>query len=124
MGTKGDPIRALQARKMIQLIAENNLVSHTAATGGLLASSLSSVFASPAAAGKVFNFRGQGEGTYLAWDMASPQMRDAFLGKMRKVGVQIGGCGDATVRLRPMLTFGKKHVEVLSGAVEDVLQSL
>ncbi|OXC68744.1 4-aminobutyrate aminotransferase [Cryptococcus neoformans] len=120
----GDPIRALQARKMIQLIAENNLVSHTAATGDLLVSSLSSVFASPAAAGKVFNFRGQGEGTYLAWDMASPQMRDAFLGKMRKAGVQIGGCGDATVRLRPMLTFGEKHVEVLGGAVEDVLQCL
>ncbi|WVQ79330.1 4-aminobutyrate aminotransferase [Cryptococcus sp. DSM 104549] len=120
----GDPIRALQARKMIQLISQHSLVAHTASTGTLLASSLSSIFTSPAASGKVANFRGQGEGTYLAWDMASPQMRDAFLGKMRVAGVQIGGCGEQTVRLRPMLTFGEKHVEVLAGTVEKVLKEL
>ncbi|ODN78525.1 4-aminobutyrate aminotransferase [Cryptococcus amylolentus CBS 6039] len=120
----GDPIRALQARKMIQLIEENSLVSHTATIGSILAACLSQVFSSSAATGKVANFRGQGEGTYLAWDMASPEMRDAFVGKMRKAGVQIGGCGEQTVRLRPMLTFGEKHVEILAETVQRVLRDL
>nr|ODN95555.1 4-aminobutyrate aminotransferase [Cryptococcus depauperatus CBS 7855] len=120
----GDPIRALQARKMIQLIGENNLVAHTAVTGQLLFSSLSSVFSSSAVSGKVYNLRGQGQGTYIAWDMASPQMRDTFLSKMRNNGIQIGGCGDATVRLRPMLTFGEKHADILTGTVEKVLKEL
>ncbi|ODO06904.1 4-aminobutyrate aminotransferase [Cryptococcus amylolentus CBS 6273] len=120
----GDPIRALQARKMIQLIEENSLVSHTATIGSILAACLSQVFSSSAATDKVANFRGQGEGTYLAWDMASPEMRDAFVGKMRKAGVQIGGCGEQTVRLRPMLTFGEKHVEILAETVQRVLRDL
>ncbi|WVQ75107.1 4-aminobutyrate aminotransferase [Cryptococcus sp. DSM 104548] len=120
----GDPIRALQARKMIQLIAQHDLVAHTATTGTLLSTALSTLFSSPFASGKVSNFRGQGQGTYLAWDMASPEMRDRFVGRMRREGVQIGGCGEATVRLRPMLTFGEGHVEILAETVEKVLREL
>ncbi|WWC73536.1 4-aminobutyrate aminotransferase [Kwoniella pini CBS 10737] len=120
----GDPIRALQAREMIRLIKQHNLVQHTASTGSLLADSFKSVFGSSVASGKVMNFRGEGDGTYLAWDMATPQLRDTFVGKMRVNGVQIGGCGEQTVRLRPMLTFGEKHAEILVGTTEKVLKDL
>ncbi|WWD20158.1 4-aminobutyrate aminotransferase [Kwoniella shandongensis] len=120
----GDPIRTLQAREMLKLIKENDLVSHTSQIGAFLSSSFESLFSSPVASGKVMNFRGQGEGTYLAWDMASPQMRDQFLGKMRLHGIQIGGCGEQAVRLRPMLTFGQKHAEILVSTVEKVLKEL
>ncbi|OCF61921.1 4-aminobutyrate aminotransferase [Kwoniella mangroviensis CBS 10435] len=120
----GDPVRALQAREMIRLIKSHDLVSHTASTGLNLASSFKSLFGSSVAQGKIMNFRGEGEGTYLAWDMASPAQRDTFLGKMRNNGVQIGGCGDQTVRLRPTLTFGERHAEVLVGTVEKVLKEL
>ncbi|WWC65717.1 4-aminobutyrate aminotransferase [Kwoniella dejecticola CBS 10117] len=120
----GDPIRALQAREMIRLIKQHDLVRHTASTGSSLAESFKSVFGSSAASGKVMNFRGEGDGTYLAWDMATPQLRDAFVGKMRVNGVQIGGCGEQTVRLRPMLTFGEKHAEILVGTTEKVLKEL
>ncbi|WRT69537.1 4-aminobutyrate aminotransferase [Kwoniella shivajii] len=120
----GDPIRALQAREMIKLIKQHDLVSHTAATGSSLASSFKSVFSSSVASGKVMNLRGEGDGTYLAWDMASPSLRDSFVGKMRVNGIQIGGCGDQTVRLRPMLTFGEKHAEILVSTTEKVLREL
>ncbi|OCF37150.1 4-aminobutyrate aminotransferase [Kwoniella heveanensis BCC8398] len=120
----GDPMRALQARKMIDIIRQHNLVSHTASTGASLASSFKSLFASSAAAGKVSNFRGEGDGTYLAWDLATPAMRDSFVGKMRNHGILIGGCGEQTVRLRPMLTFGEKHAEILVGTAEKVLKEL
>lgn len=114
-------MRALQARKMIQLIKEHDLISHTAATGALLASKLKKLFASPAASGKILNFRGEGSGTFLSWDLETPAKRDEFVAKMRKAGVQIGGCGERTVRLRPMLTFGESHVGVLCETMEKVL---
>lgn len=117
-------MRALQARKMIEIIKEHNLVSHTEQTGAALSSSFKSLFASSAAAGKVSNFRGEGKGTYLAFDLSSAAQRDQFVGKMRNNGVQIGGCGEQTVRLRPMLTFGEKHSEVLVSTMEKVLKEL
>ena len=70
------------------------------------------------------NFRGQGEGTFLSWDFAKPEQRDQFLGVMRNNGVQMGGCGERTVRLRPMLTFGEKHAGVLCDVVDKSLKAL
>lgn len=60
----------------------------------------------------------------MAWDFAQPQQRDRFLGLMRKNGVQMGGCGERSVRLRPMLTFGEKHAEILTSTIEKSLGQL
>ena len=60
---------------------------------------------------EIGNLRGQGQGTFIAWD--SPR-RDEFLKTMKKHGINIGGSGESAVRLRPMLVFGEKHGESLS----------
>jgi 4-aminobutyrate aminotransferase/(S)-3-amino-2-methylpropionate transaminase len=117
----GDPVRALQARKIIELIHAHDLVGHTAKQGSRLAEALTGMFKSES---KVENLRGQGEGTFMAWDFQTGGMRDQFLGHMRKNGVQMGGCGERTVRLRPMLTFGDKHQEVLLSTIEKSMRSL
>ena len=39
---------------------------------------------------------------------------------MRAHGVHMGGCGERAVRLRPMLTFQKKHADQLLAAMEKV----
>jgi 4-aminobutyrate aminotransferase/(S)-3-amino-2-methylpropionate transaminase len=109
---------------MIELIKQHDLVSHTAATGISLANELKRVFSEPEASGKVFNFRGEGSGTFLSWDLKTPAMRDDFVGRMRRKGVQIGGCGERAVRLRPMLTFGETHLAVLCGTIEEVLREM
>ena len=34
------------------------------------------------------------EGTFIAFDCETPQMRDAFVKEMRLKGINMGGCGD------------------------------
>ena len=81
----GDPIRALQARAIVEVIQEGNLVEETARVGGKLYDGLHEL--SQRHSGKVRNLRGKGQGTFIAFDAASPAMRDSFIGKMRNSGV-------------------------------------
>lgn len=119
---QGDPMRAMQANKIIDVIKEHDLVAHTAKTGERLYSRLDDMFK-----GKgdlVRNLRGKGLGTFIAWDFHDAKTRDKFATTMRKNGVQMGGCGDVSVRLRPMLVFDDRHADVLLGAVEKSLAEL
>lgn len=63
-------------------------------------------------------------GTFLAFDCPTPAFRDALVGNLRNAGVQIGGCGDRTMRLRPSLTFTARHarqfLEILDGVLADM----
>jgi 4-aminobutyrate aminotransferase/(S)-3-amino-2-methylpropionate transaminase len=116
---QGDPMRAMQANKIIDVIQEHDLVRHTAETGDKLYSRLEDMFKEHKDVVK--NLRGKGMGTFIAWDFHDAKTRDLFAGTMRKNGVQMGPCGDLSVRLRPMLTFGDAHAEVLLEAVEKSL---
>ncbi|KAL7420598.1 4-aminobutyrate transaminase [Cryptotrichosporon argae] len=118
----GDPMRALQAKQTIALIKKHDLVAHTASTGRELAAALADVFAR--FPNIVSGHRGQDDGTFQAFDFTTPAQRDAFCAKMKRAGVQIGGCGDRSVRLRPTLTFGETHVAILAEAMEKVLKEL
>lgn len=106
---------------MIDLIDKHDLVAHTSKIGSILASNLQNILSS---APQAQALRGEEKGTFMSWDFETPALRDAFVGGMRKEGVQMGGCGERSVRLRPMLTFGEKHVEVLSERVEKVLKAM
>jgi 4-aminobutyrate aminotransferase-like enzyme len=86
----GDPIRALQAAKQIEIIQKHDLVSHTASIGAELYKDLEAL-ADGKASGKMLNLRGKSQGTFIAWDMPSPGDRDAFLREMRKRGINMAG---------------------------------
>lgn len=92
----GDPIRALQAAKQIEIIKKHNLVSHTASIGAELYNDLEAL-AGGKASGKMLNLRGKSQGTFIAWDMPSPSDRDAFLREMRKRGINMAGVSDSHV---------------------------
>lgn len=115
-------MRALQAKSMLQSIKENDLVSHTARIGSLLNTTLTNLFTQPFASNKVHSLRGLA--TFLSWDFHTSAIRDEFVQRMRNKGVQMGGCGEKSVRLRPMLTFGESHMEVLVKAIEEVLREM
>lgn len=121
----GDPIRALQAREMIKVIKDNDLVASTAAVGAHLYDSLLHLAkTAPGGSKGIQSLRGKDCGTFIAWDCETPAMRDSFVAKMREKGVNMGGCGDRAVRLRPMLTFERKHADIFLGAVEATLKEL
>ncbi|KAK2875612.1 hypothetical protein FQN49_001572 [Arthroderma sp. PD_2] len=114
----GDPARALIFRAIIEEIERLDLVKHTAQTGDYL-------FAGLERLGELYpeqfqNLRGKGQGTFISWD--SPQ-RDAVLKSAKQLGVNIGGCGESAVRLRPMLVFQKHHADILLESLEKIVKS-
>lgn len=104
----GDPARAVLFRAIIKEVERLNLVEHTARTGDYLYAELERL--RDKYPNEFVNLRGKGQGTFIAWD--SPR-RDQVLKKAKGVGINIGGCGEAAVRLRPMLIFQKHHGEFL-----------
>jgi len=114
----GDPAHALIFRAIIQEIERLDLVNHTAKVGDYLYSGIESL--AQKYPGEFMNLRGKGRGTFIAFD--SPR-RDEFLKKAKSVGVNIGGCGNSAVRLRPMLVFQKHHADILLDAMEKIVKS-
>ena len=100
----GDPPRAILSRAIINEIERLNLVENTRAIGEYLLPQLASL--AKLYPNEIQNLRGQG--TFISWD--SPR-RDEFLAEAKEQGINMGGCGAAAVRLRPMLTFQKHHGE-------------
>lgn len=100
----GDPARALLFRAIVEEIERLDLVTNTAVVGDYLYQGLASL--ANKYPNEIKNLRGKGQGTFIAWD--SPR-RDEVLKKAKGVGINIGGSGEAAVRLRPMLIFQKHH---------------
>ncbi|UZJ52338.1 hypothetical protein CBS101457_001658 [Exobasidium rhododendri] len=115
----GDPIRTLQARGILNVIAKNNLVEHTANVGNYIYQELDQLQSD-----SIVNLRGQGQGTFIAWDAQSPGKRDELIKRMKAKGVHLGGCGERAVRLRPMLVFEKHHADLFLTHLSDVLKEM
>jgi 4-aminobutyrate aminotransferase / (S)-3-amino-2-methylpropionate transaminase len=115
----GDPVRALTARAIINEIKRLDLLKNVKETGDYLFKGLEKL--ATKFPDRLGNLRGQGEGTFIAWDDASVASRDKFLQSMKKFGVNVGGTGDHSVRLRPMLIFGKLHANIFLEKLEACL---
>ena len=120
-GRLGDPVRALTAQAIIGEIKRLDLLNHVKETGDYFYSSLEKM--SKRFPTRIQNLRGQGEGTFIAWDESNAAVRDKFLGNMKKFGVNMGATGDFSVRLRPMLIFGKQHVDIFLESLEACFSS-
>jgi 4-aminobutyrate aminotransferase/(S)-3-amino-2-methylpropionate transaminase len=115
----GDPSKAILAKGIYQEIVKHGLVEKTAKLGDYLYGSLNTILNKFPQ--KVSNLRGQNFGTFIAWDCADADLRNKILLACRERGVNLGGCGDYSVRLRPTLVFEKKHADVFLNILEDVL---
>jgi 4-aminobutyrate aminotransferase/(S)-3-amino-2-methylpropionate transaminase len=51
-------------------------------------------------------------------------MRDALIGKLRQNGVESGGCGTVSMRVRPMLVFRPVHAQQLVDTITKSLKQL
>ncbi|RMJ08241.1 4-aminobutyrate aminotransferase [Fusarium kuroshium] len=104
----GDPARALIFRAIVEEIERLDLVENTVKVGDYLYKEIERL--AKKHPGQFGNLRGKDQGTFIAFDMPK---RDEFLAKAKTLGVHIGGCGDTSIRLRPMLVFQKRHVDIL-----------
>lgn len=100
----GDPARALLFRGIYNEIERLNLVERTAQVGQYLFDKLEQLAVQYP--DDIRNLRGKDRGTFIAWD--SPR-RDEVLKLAKAKGLNIGGSGENTIRLRPMLIFEETH---------------
>ncbi|KAK3828182.1 MAG: 4-aminobutyrate aminotransferase-like protein [Benniella sp.] len=112
----GDPVRIIQAKTILDEIKKKDLVRNAAVTGAYLKKELHSIESKYP--GVISAVRGQG--TFMAFDLPSPQERDVFVSRLKSAGVIAGGCGPQSIRLRPMLVFQKRHADIFLDAVERV----
>ncbi|KAJ1980610.1 hypothetical protein H4R34_002392 [Dimargaris verticillata] len=114
----GDPVRALHAKAIVDTVKRDNLLQLVNDVGGALMTQLEALQAQYPQA--MSNLRGQG--TFIAFDLPSTDQRNQFLTNMRSLGVNMAGCGDHTVRLRPMLVLQPKHVGIIADRLEAGLK--
>lgn len=100
----GDPVRAILFRGIHDEVQRLGLVEKTAKVGAYLFAKLEKL--AEEVPGEISNLRGKDRGTFIAWD--SPR-RDEVIKLAKQNGLNIGGSGERSIRLRPMLIFEERH---------------
>jgi len=122
----GDPVRALLLRETLGVVKNQELVEGVRQMEAILKNMFAKeIVPFVGKRGKsqiVTNVRGQG--TFMAFDLPTPKERDQFLTTMRNEGVEIGGCGEVSVRLRPSLVFQEQHANILFGKMLTTLNKM
>ncbi len=103
----GDPLRGAQLALTLQVMERDGLVEHTRRTGLALVAGLQNLAVQRP---DVFD-QARGAGTFAAIDVRDASTRDALIHGARQRGLEIGGCGDSTLRFRPALIFAERHVQ-------------
>eukprot|EP00591_Stephanopyxis_turris_P007368 CAMPEP_0195507682 /NCGR_PEP_ID=MMETSP0794_2-20130614/1082_1 /TAXON_ID=515487 /ORGANISM="Stephanopyxis turris, Strain CCMP 815" /LENGTH=499 /DNA_ID=CAMNT_0040634445 /DNA_START=429 /DNA_END=1928 /DNA_ORIENTATION=- len=101
----GDPSKIVQLEAFLDVMERDDLLENTRITGKYLMDGLFSL--SETYPELVSNVRGKG--TYIAVDFPTTQDRDTMISLLRQYGVEAGGSGDTSLRLRPALVFQPKH---------------
>ncbi|KAI0463365.1 4-aminobutyrate transaminase [Komagataella kurtzmanii] len=115
----GDPARMIIAGAIAKEVVDKNLIANAKEVGNYLFGKLEGL--SKKYPTELSRLRGKGRATFIAWDASSSEARNSFLAKMKLNGVNVGGCADHSIRLRPTLTFGKKHADILVATIDKVL---
>lgn len=114
----GDPARMLLGGAIGSEVVKHDLATLCGKVGDYLYAKLEVLQKKYPA--HIQNLRGKNRGTYIAWSLESSK-RNQFLLDMKNVGINIGGCAEDSVRLRPTLVFEEKHADILVEAIDKVL---
>ena len=70
---------------------------------------------------KIIIGRIRGEGAFIAVTVFNTSTRDKLIYEMRQRGVEIGGCGAFSIRLRPAMVFTPQHAKEFLRIFDEVL---
>ncbi|QPG75503.1 hypothetical protein FOA43_002858 [Brettanomyces nanus] len=118
----GDPSKALIAKAIIHEIKDKHLLNEVNKTAAYLYAKMENVRQKHLKL--MLNLRGKDRGFFVAFDLPTVELRDKFLYTCRQKGVNMGGCGDKGVRLRPTLVFQPKHVDILVKTIDEAFDQL
>jgi len=116
----GDPHKIIILEQVVKTIKEDHLLELVNRTGSVMISGLQeleTLFPELLSGSR-------GMGTLCAVDVKSQEVRDKILAALRQRGVNLGGCGDSTIRIRPSLTFTPHHAHILLDNLEHVLSDI
>lgn len=116
----GDPFRGAQLEVIVEIIEKDALVAGARTTGALLVRELEAL--AERHPGVLSGARGAG--TFAAIDARDPATLARLLDASRQRGLEVGGSGTRTVRFRPALVFGPRHVAEAIAILEDACRSI
>ncbi|CAM4843188.1 unnamed protein product, partial [Rotaria magnacalcarata] len=111
----GEPAKLLILDAILETVNQENLIENTRKVGDILLNGLKDL--NRQYPHLILNVRGRG--TFCAFDMPDALVRDKFLAQMRNAGIQIGGCGNVTIRFRPALVFAEKHAYIVLDKISE-----
>lgn len=117
----GDPARMILGGAIVDEVISKDLSAKAQEVGSYVYNKLEALQTKYPE--HILDLRGKDRATFIAWSFESGASRDKFLKDMKAVGVNMGGCAEASVRLRPTLVFEEKHADIFVDAVEKVLSS-
>jgi len=103
----GNLVDMVRAKRMFEIIEEENLVENAARMGDVLQNHLLEL--QKDFGELVSNARGRG--LFCAFDLAGTKMRDNFVTTCMHNGLLILKCGERTVRFRPPLNVSKEEID-------------
>uniref|UniRef100_A0A1B6EGL6 (S)-3-amino-2-methylpropionate transaminase n=1 Tax=Clastoptera arizonana TaxID=38151 RepID=A0A1B6EGL6_9HEMI len=114
----GDPGKLLILETVLAVIKRDNLLKIVEESGKVLLNGLLELQKEfPALINST-----RGRGTFIAVDATDSKLRDNFIGALKKKGVQLGGCGDQSIRFRPALIFQPFHANIFLDKFRQVLK--
>jgi len=116
----GDPLRVAQLEVILEIIERDGLLEHTRQTGLLLLDGLRQLQAQH----EGVLSQARGVGTFCAIDASDGPTRDRLVGALRNHGLLAGGSGSRSVRFRPALVYGPRHVEETLARMDAAVMSL
>lgn len=116
----GDPHKIIMLEQVVKVIKEDSLLDLVKETGNTIMRGLYDLE-------KRFPellSRARGLGTLCAIDVKSLALRDKIINDLRQQGINLGGCGEASIRIRPSLTFTPHHADIMLQHLDDVITDL
>ena len=116
----GDPFRGAQLEVIVEIIERDKLVDGARVAGALLVSELAGLASRHP--GIVSGARGTG--TFAAIDARNAETQVRLLDALRQRGLEVGGSGTRSIRFRPALVFGPRHVAEAIGILEHACKAI
>jgi len=112
----GDPSKMLMLKVILEEYKRNSLIENAEITGKMLRDGMDTLSTEfPELIGRV-----RGQGTFSAVSATNTATRDKIINALRQKGVEAGGSGAFTIRLRPSMVFTPTHAAEFLDIFADV----
>jgi 4-aminobutyrate aminotransferase/(S)-3-amino-2-methylpropionate transaminase len=112
----GDPSKMMMLEGILDVYKEESLLENASITGKFLLEGLEAIQKRhPGMLG-----RARGQGTFTAISVYNTETRDKLIAGLRQKGIESGGCGAYTIRLRPAMIFLPHHAAIFLEIFDQV----